>query len=202
MTERKLKFPKGSFIIDQNKNLTSITDTIGAESFSERKVPPSLRALSTVIHHVIKRMDDSYKDCSPWSSTWLYFFTITPKGKTRSFADYEEHVHRTMWALPPFNFAYYIKEDQNTDHMHGVISVKSKDYAFRKMSSPAFVFLAHPVVSLRAASKYMAKHDPATLCYVNRIKYMTNLHTKDEHLKVKKIFRELDVNEIQFNNLV
>ncbi len=127
------------------------------------------------IRRIISRMHSSYKGITTWPLSNLYFFTVTPKGEGKVFDDYMKEFQNMIYLLKPLNFAYYVKESENTDHLHGVISMKVPDYKFKKMDSDSFVFRASAMISLTASCLYMDKHHPTILYKLQVIKFHTKM---------------------------
>ncbi len=124
------------------------------------------------LHRIIKLEHSAYRNMPiAYNLSNLYFFTVTPKGEGKTHEDYMELFKEAIYAIKPLNFAYYVKESENTDHLHGVISIKVPQYKFSKLKNDLFVFRASAVNSLYACTRYMNKHNPACLYKLQVIKY-------------------------------
>ncbi len=128
-------------------------------------------SVTSHLHQIIKLEHMSYKDITSWPLSNLYFFTVTPKGKSKNHDDYLQFFKESIYLIKPLNFAYYVKESENTDHLHGVISIKVPNYKFKKIVSDKFTFRASALKSLYAATKYMAKGNPSLLYKLQVVKF-------------------------------
>ncbi len=127
------------------------------------------------IRRIISREHSALKGICSYPLSHLYFFTVTPKGESKVFDDYLKEFQEMIYLMKPLNFAYYVKEIENTDHLHGVISIKVPDYKFKKMISDSFIFRATPMISLTASCLYMDKHHPTHLYMLRVIKFHTRI---------------------------
>ncbi len=148
------------------------------------------------IHRIIKAEHNGYKDMPlAYNLSNLYFFTVTPKGEDQMFSYYLEDFRNKIYLLKPLNFAYYVKERENTDHLHGVISIKQADYKFKKMDCDSFIFRATPLKSLIASCVYMDKHHPTILYKLQVIKFHTHVscetHPVGRGLQRKNMYHEI-----------
>ncbi len=147
-----------------------------------------------VIRQALENREATYKNlCGvKWKLSHLYFFLVTPSGKDKKFKDYVPTLKRDMLALKPYNYSLWIKEKQNTNHVHGIISVKSDNYKFKKMLSDKYVFQATPMVSASACISYMCKHSPKKLYILYQLKHYSVIqydrqftHVNEKDLKIK-----------------
>ncbi len=154
------------------------------------------------LHQIIKLEHNGYKDISQWPLSNLFFFMVTPKGKDKHHDDYLPSFKEAIYSMKPLNFAYYIKEHENTDHLHGVISIKVPNYKFAKIrKSDEFVFKATAVKSLYACTKYMGKHNPEYLYKLQVVKFHKTIsydgtggRPKGTGLVKKNVFHSLKLN--------
>ncbi len=153
------------------------------------------------LHRIIKLEHSAYRNMPiAYNLSNLYFFTVTPKGEDKIHEDYMESFKESIYEVKPLNFAYYVKESENTDHLHGVISIKVPGYKFSKLKNDLFVFHATPVNSLYACTRYMNKHNPTCLYKLQVIKFHTRI-SYDVHahpkgvgdLQRKKVFKEIEL---------
>ncbi len=158
-------------------------------------------SVASHLHQIIKREHTSYKDITTWPLSNLYFFTVTPKGNDKEHADYLQAFRESIYLVKPLNFAYYVKETDNTDHLHGVISIKVPNYKFKKIVSAEFVFKATAVKSLYACTNYMAKHLPTHLYKLQVVKFHKTISydgrggtPKGSGLVRKNMYHELKLN--------
>ncbi len=151
------------------------------------------------LHRIIKLEHSAYRNMPiAYNLSNLYFFTVTPKGEGKTHEDYLETFKEAIFNVKPLNFAYYVKESENTDHLHGVISIKVPNYKFSKLKNDLFIFRASSVNSLYACTRYMNKHNPTCLYKLQVIKFYTRI-AYDVHerpkgvgdLKYKKVFKEI-----------
>ncbi len=139
------------------------------------------------LHRIIKLEHQAYKSMLlSYNLSNLYTFLVTPKGKEKHHDDYLASFKESIYLMKPLNFAYYVKEYENTDHLHGVISIKVSNYKFKKMDRPEFSFQATPTNSLFASTHYMAKHNPSELYKLQVIKFHKMI-TYDAHSHPKGV---------------
>ncbi len=161
---------------------------------------PSLSTASH-LHQIIKREHAGYKDICTWPISNLYFFMVTPKGKCKDHASYMQSFKEAIYLVKPLNFAYFIKESENTDHLHGIISIKVPNYKFKKILSEDFVFKATAVKSLYACTKYMGKHNPTHLYKLQVVKFFKTISydgrggsPKGTGLQKRNMYHEIKLN--------
>ena len=77
----------------------------------------------TLMRIALENRENTYKNLIgyKWKLSHMYFFLVTPKGKKQKHKDYVATLKRDMLALRPYNYAIWIKEYENTDHIHGII---------------------------------------------------------------------------------
>ncbi len=153
------------------------------------------------LHLIIKKEHTSYKDITTWPLSNLYFFTCTPKGKDKEHADYLQSFKDSIYLVKPLNFVYYVKESENTDHLHGVISIKVPNYKFKKIVSDKFTFRATAMKSLYAVTKYMSKDNPEYLYKLQVVKFFKTISydgrggaPKGDGLQKKNMYYEIKLN--------
>lgn len=130
-----------------------------------------------LIRHALDQRESIYDtDTVKWKLSYLYFFTVTPKGKNKKHKDYVSTLKRDLLALKPYNYGLWIKEYENTPHLHGIVSLKSNNYKFKKMFSDKYVFLASPLVDKDASIAYMNKHTPKKLYILYQRKVGLQIH--------------------------
>ncbi len=161
----------------------------------------SKQSVASHLHQIIKLEDNSYKGITSWPISTLFFFTVTPKGKDKQFADYLQSFKESIYLVKPLNFAYYVKECENTDHLHGIISIKVPNYKFKKIRNDIFDFRATKLNSLWAATKYMSKGNPTHLYKLQVVKFHTRVtydgrggNPKGEGLQKRNMYHEIKLN--------
>ncbi len=171
MTDNKILKTKPGFFL--NNNLGTIVNKkslISNELNCEASEPSSKE-----IYKILATRDTLYRTVH-YTSSSMYFFTVTPKGKDNGHADYLQAFKDDLWNIKSLDYAYWIKEFENTEHIHGVIRVKGMNYKFKKMYSDKYVFRYSRLESLRKVASYMSKHSPRVLFYLASIWYNTNIN--------------------------
>ncbi len=158
-------------------------------------------SVASHLHQIIKLEHNSYKGITTWPLSNLFFFTVTPKGKDKNHDDYLQSFKESIYLMKPLNFAYYVKEYENTDHLHGVISIKVPNYKFNKIKNDIFEFRATPLNSLYAATKYMSKGNPSNLYKLQVVKFHKTISydgrggsPKGEGLQRRNMYYEIKLN--------
>ncbi len=188
MTDHKILKTKPGFFL--NKNLGTIVNKkspISNELNCEASEPSSLE-----IYDILTKRDTLYRTIILTPSS-MYFFTVTPKGTGKTFDDYIESFKEDLWNIKSLDYTYWIKEIDNTNHLHGVIRVRGLDYKFKKLlKSDNYVFRFSRLASLRRVASYMSKHKPPFMYYLSSQWYSTNIND-NAHNKQCKRFKEINL---------
>ncbi len=111
--------------------------------------------------------------------SFLYFFTVTPKGTKVRFSEYLGQFAEACYSLKVINWLYYTRERTVTNHLHGIVSCKTPGYKFRKLTTSRFTFRATALESLRKGCRYMTKESPSHYYFLrysetNKVIYCDN----------------------------
>ncbi len=158
---------------DPNNNLGTIVNK--KSKISNEAVCKLGEPSSKDIYDILSSRDTLYRTILLNPSS-MYFFTVTPKGNDKTFADYIGFLKKDLWNIKSLDYVYYIKEYENTQHLHGVIRVKGKTYKFKKMYSEYYNFRFSRLESLRRVANYMSKHKPQVMYYLASQWYTTNVN--------------------------
>ncbi len=180
-TPKQLKTKTGFFI---NNNLGTIVNKEKIVFSAERSEPSSLD-----IYRILTERDRLYRTILLNPSS-MYFFTVTPKGTGKTFDDYIEEFKSDLYRIKSLDYTYWIKETDNTDHLHGVIRVKGIQYMFKKMFSDNYNFRFSRLESLRRVATYMSKHKPQVMYYLSSQWYTTSIAFDAKKKQVKR-FKEI-----------
>ncbi len=181
-TQKTTKTKTGFFV---NNNLGTIVNKEKIVFSAERSEPSSLD-----IYRILTERDRLYRTILLNPSS-MYFFTVTPKGAGKIFDDYIEEFKGDLYKIKSLDYTYWIKEIDNTDHLHGVIRVKGLDYKFKKMFSDNYNFRFSRLESLRRVSTYMSKHKPQVMYYLSSQWYSVSIGYENNKKKQVKRFKEI-----------
>lgn len=187
MTDNKTLKTKPGFFV--NNNLGTIVNkkqNVSNEAVCKLGEPSSLD-----IYKILSSRDVLYRTIALNPSS-MYFFTVTPKGTGKCHADYLQAFKDDLWNIKALDYAYFIKEFDNTDHLHGVIRVKGLHYKFMKMVSDKYVFRVSRLDSLKKVASYMSKHNPTVMYYLASQWYSTSVNDwLSSPKKQSKRFKEI-----------
>ena len=127
------------------------------EVLAKRKLRCPNRTKGTSLYVEIRSFYRSFLHVAPFGGKGihLFAFTLTPKGKKKSFRDYipyfKEQIYKTKMVL----WVYFTRERTNTKHIYGVIAVRDFKYKFKKFNTERYAILVKEMKDLKGWCNYM-----------------------------------------------